>query len=69
MSGSDPDMDPEMDSNPNSDWLIESWLYVPLDTEQVISETFPQANLLARYGKKLNPIKRNVLEHKINTKN
>ena len=62
-------MDPEMDSNPNSDWLIESWLYVPLDTEQVISETFPQANLLARYGKKLNPIKRNVLEHKINTKN
>jgi len=26
--------------------------YVPLDTKQVISETLPQANLLAWYGKK-----------------
>jgi len=36
-------------------WLIELWFYVPLDTKQVISETFPQASLLAWYGKKLNP--------------
>jgi len=27
------------------------WFYVPLDTKQVISATFPQANLLAWYGK------------------
>ena len=32
----------------------ELWFYVPLDTKQVISETFPQVNLLAWYGKKLN---------------
>jgi len=32
-------------------WLIELWFYVPLDTKQVISETFLHANLLAWYGK------------------
>jgi len=45
------------------------WFYV-------ISETFPQANLLAWYGKKLNLTQqkhaftnhKNVLQHKINTK-
>jgi len=35
----------------SADWLIELWFYVPLDTKQVISETFLQANLLAWYGK------------------
>jgi len=30
------------------------WFYVPLDTKEVILETFPQANLLAWYRKKLN---------------
>jgi len=30
------------------------WFYVQIDTKWVISETFPQANLLAWYGKKLN---------------
>jgi len=34
-----------------ADWLIELWFYVPLNT---FSETFPQADLLAWYGKKLN---------------
>jgi len=34
------------------DWQIEFWFYVPLDTKQVISETFPQANLMAWHGKK-----------------
>jgi len=29
----------------------ELWFYVPLDTKQVISETFPRANLLAWCGK------------------
>jgi len=33
------------------DSLIELWFHVPLDTKQVISETFPQANLLAWRGK------------------
>jgi len=33
------------------DWLIELWFYVPLHTKQVISEMFPQANLLAWYQK------------------
>ena len=36
------------------DRSIELWFYVPLDTKYVISETFPQANLLAWCGKKLN---------------
>jgi len=30
------------------DWLIELWFY---DTKYFISETFPQANILAWYGK------------------
>ena len=46
------------DMYPRKDGLIncltELWFYVPLNTEQVISETFPQAHLLAWYGKKLN---------------
>jgi len=33
------------------DWLTELWFYILLDTKQVISEMFPQANLLAWYGK------------------
>jgi len=31
--------------------LIELWFYGQLDTKWVVSETFPQANLLAWYGK------------------
>jgi len=31
--------------------LIELWFYALLYTKQVILETFPQANLLAWYGK------------------
>ena len=34
-----------------SDWLIELWFYVPLDTKHIISETFPHAVLLAWYGR------------------
>ena len=34
-----------------TDWLIQLWFYVPLNTKWVISETFPQANLLAWYEK------------------
>jgi len=34
--------------------LFELWFYIPLDTKAVISETFPQANLLAWYERKLN---------------
>jgi len=30
------------------DWAV---VYVPLDTKQIMSETFHQANLLAWYGK------------------
>jgi len=33
----------------------ELWFYVPLDTKQVISETFAQVNLLAWYGKETKP--------------
>jgi len=36
------------------DSLTELWFYVRLDTKQVISYTFPRANLLAWYGKRLN---------------
>jgi len=31
------------------------WVYVPLNTKYLISETFPQANLLAWYKKNLKP--------------
>ena len=34
------------------DWLIVLWFCVPLDTQWVISETFPLANLLAWCGGK-----------------
>jgi len=57
-----------------TDWLIELRFYVPLDTTQVISETFFLANLLAGYGKQQqnksthSSIKRNVQQYKINTK-
>jgi len=37
----------------SADWLIDLWFYVTLDTKQVILETFPQANPLAWYGKKV----------------
>ena len=37
------------------DALIELWFHVPVDTKQVISETFPQANLFAWYGKNTKP--------------
>jgi len=36
----------------NCDSLTELMFYVPLDTEQVISDTFLPANLLAWYGRK-----------------
>jgi len=57
-------------------WLTELRFYVPLDTKQVISETFFIANLLAWYGKTEpwhnksmhSPIKRNVAQHEINPK-
>jgi len=29
--------------------VCQLWFYVPLDTKEVILETFPQANLLASY--------------------
>jgi len=55
--------------------LIDLWFYVPFDTKWVISETFPETNLLAWYGKLTyrsknthSSIERNVLQHKINTK-
>ena len=54
--------------------MIELWFYVPFYTKWVVSKTFPQANLLAWYGKTKHnksthsPIKRNVLQYKINTK-
>jgi len=39
--------------------------YVPLDTERVISETFPRANLLAWYGKtKRNTTKAHIHQSK-----
>jgi len=39
----------------HSSQLTELWFYFPLDTTYVISETFPQHNLLAWYGKKTKP--------------
>jgi len=52
------------------------WFYAPLDTKQVISETFPKPIYWLDMEKKLNQtqqsapssIKRNVLQDKINTK-
>jgi len=41
--------------------LTELRFHIPLDTKQVISETFPQAHLLAWYGKtKLNTTKAHI---------
>jgi len=36
------------------DWLTDLWFYIPIDTKQVILETFLRANLLAWYGKNQN---------------
>ena len=46
------------------------WLYIPLDPKRVISETFPQASLLAWYGKntKSNATKAHIHQSKKCTK-